>query len=73
VSDTAATADQFCQQCHARVFAAAKATACPACGGSLLAYPGPSLDSPDAPPAQIDHRGIVLPRRHAVGGIITPR
>jgi hypothetical protein len=24
-------------------------------------------------PAEIDHRGIVLPRRHALGGIITPQ
>ena len=24
-------------------------------------------------PAEVDHRGIVLPRRHAVGGIITPQ
>jgi hypothetical protein len=26
-----------------------------------------------ASPAEVDHRGIVLPRRHAVGGIITPQ
>ncbi len=25
------------------------------------------------PPAEVDHRGIVLPRRHALGGIITPQ
>jgi len=24
-------------------------------------------------PAEVDHRGIVLPRRHSVGGIITPQ
>jgi hypothetical protein len=23
--------------------------------------------------AEVDHRGMVLPRRHAVGGIITPQ
>jgi hypothetical protein len=23
--------------------------------------------------AEVDHRGIVLPRRHALGGIITPQ
>jgi len=28
---------------------------------------------PKAAPAEVDHRGIVLPRRHAVGGIITPQ
>ena len=26
-----------------------------------------------AVPAEVDHRGIVLPRRHALGGIITPQ
>ena len=26
-----------------------------------------------AAPVEVDHRGIVLPRRHAVGGIITPQ
>jgi hypothetical protein len=24
-------------------------------------------------PVEVDHRGIVLPRRHALGGIITPQ
>jgi hypothetical protein len=24
-------------------------------------------------PAEVDHRGIILPRRHALGGIITPQ
>jgi hypothetical protein len=26
-----------------------------------------------APPQVVDHRGIILPRRHAMGGIITPQ
>jgi hypothetical protein len=26
-----------------------------------------------AAPQVLDHRGIVLPRRHALGGIITPQ
>jgi hypothetical protein len=25
------------------------------------------------PAAEVDHRGILLPRRHALGGIITPQ
>jgi len=25
------------------------------------------------PAPEVDHRGIVLPRRHALGGIITPQ
>jgi hypothetical protein len=39
----------------------------------LIDASGPNLDPPDAPPATVDHRGIILPRRHAVGGVITPR
>jgi hypothetical protein len=33
----------------------------------------PVLDQPNGPVAEVDHRGIVLPRRHALGGIITPQ
>jgi hypothetical protein len=32
-----------------------------------------ALDQPAGLPAEVDHRGIVLPRRHALGGIITPQ
>jgi hypothetical protein len=28
---------------------------------------------PGAPLPEVDHRGIVLPRRHALGGVITPQ
>ncbi len=45
---------------------------CPACGGALtLARLCPKSQTAEA--AEIDHRGIVLPRRHALGGIITPQ
>jgi len=44
---------------------------CPACGGALVVYA--DLDSADLPPRPTDRRGILLPRRHAVGGVITPR
>jgi hypothetical protein len=33
----------------------------------------PEPDHPAGPPPEVDHRGIVLPRRHALGGIITPQ
>jgi hypothetical protein len=33
----------------------------------------PAVDQHGAPAAVVDHRGIVLPRRHALGGIITPQ
>jgi hypothetical protein len=46
---------------------------CPACGGALIDRIEMAEPSPQAVPAEVDHRGIVLPRRHAVGGIITPQ
>ena len=64
---------QLCQQCHAEIAGEANWTACPACGGQLIPRPGPDLDAPGAPPRQVDRRGVLLPRRHAVGGVITPR
>jgi hypothetical protein len=33
----------------------------------------PGLDRAAGPKPEVDHRGIVLPRRHALGGIITPQ
>ena len=49
----------------------AQADWCPACGGSLVERA--ELPQKAKAPAEIDHRGIVLPRRHALGGIITPQ
>ena len=47
---------------------------CPACGGALIEGAGVAMiDQPGMPKAEVDHRGIVLPRRHALGGIITPQ
>jgi len=43
---------------------------CPACGGALIER---KTLSEALPHAVVDHRGIVLPRRHALGGIITPQ
>jgi len=65
--------NQFCQQCHAEIAEEANPVACPACGGKLIPQSGLNLDAPGAPPRQADRRGILLPRRHAVGGVITPR
>ncbi len=67
----------MCERCHARLGreASETATACPACGGALVADPAVAGENPDAASGiseTIDHRGIVLPARHAVGGIITP-
>ncbi|HUX45457.1 MAG TPA: hypothetical protein VMV57_11950 [Terracidiphilus sp.] len=64
--------ERICAQCHAVLAADTQADWCPACGGALLERAVPdALRS--ASPAEVDHRGIVLPRRHAVGGIITPQ
>lgn len=43
---------------------------CPACGGEVIERHSVAGDER---PAEVDHRGIVLPRRHALGGIITPQ
>ncbi|MGD0547917.1 MAG: hypothetical protein ABR991_08840 [Terracidiphilus sp.] len=64
----------MCSHCHAVLAEETSADWCPACGGALIeraALPG---DTPTlAAPQVLDHRGIVLPRRHALGGIITPQ
>lgn len=63
--------ERVCSHCHAVLAVETKADWCPACGGALLernTIPGAAQ-----PPAEVDHRGIVLPRRHALGGIITPQ
>jgi hypothetical protein len=61
--------ERTCTQCHAIVSDETKADWCPACGGALTARETLSEESPHE---VVDHRGIVLPRRHAMGGIITP-
>jgi hypothetical protein len=67
--------ERICSQCHAALGAQTKADWCPACGGAVidrLALPQSSSEClPHA--VVLDHRGIVLPRRHAVGGIISPQ
>ncbi|HEY6846543.1 MAG TPA: hypothetical protein VI320_10050 [Terracidiphilus sp.] len=66
--------ERVCSHCHAVVTSESKADWCPACGGALieLACLATSVHPP-TPPPEVDHRGIVLPRRHALGGIITPQ
>ena len=67
----------MCSQCHAEVADGVNAPVCPACGGVLVERAGGDLAEPGAGvgigPRVVDHRGIVLPGRHAVGGVITPR
>jgi hypothetical protein len=66
--------ERICSHCHAELAPETVADWCPACGGALVerpSLPEPSTKSPLN--AVVDHRGIVLPRRHALGGIITPQ
>jgi hypothetical protein len=64
--------ERNCSQCHAVLAKETQADWCPACGGALIErtelVPGQAHATPE-----VDHRGIVLPRRHALGGIITPQ
>jgi hypothetical protein len=67
--------ERICSQCRAVLDEKTLADWCPACGGALLeraALPAEDLQT-SVPSQVVDHRGIVLPRRHALGGIITPQ
>jgi hypothetical protein len=63
--------ERICSQCHAVLAEATQADWCPACGGALVDRK--RLSEGTAVAVEVDHRGIVLPRRHALGGIITPQ
>ncbi|HTW80567.1 MAG TPA: hypothetical protein VME23_13560 [Terracidiphilus sp.] len=62
--------ERLCTQCHAVLADQVRTDWCPACGGALVARN--SLSEESDRQAEVDHRGIVLPRRNPVGGIITP-
>jgi hypothetical protein len=66
--------ERICSQCRTVLAEETKADWCPACGGALIARTClPAGGETGSPAAEVDHRGIVLPRRHAAGGIITPQ
>jgi hypothetical protein len=66
--------ERICTQCHAVLAADTPADWCPACGGALTDRPiDPAFQRTPTAKPEVDHRGIVLPRRHALGGIITPQ
>jgi hypothetical protein len=67
--------ERICSQCRAVLGEKTVADWCSACGGALVERAELQSALPHAvPPTQVvDHRGIVLPRRHALGGIITPQ
>jgi hypothetical protein len=64
---------RICTQCHAELAAETVADWCPSCGGALTERNDAAANLQSLPKAEVDHRGIVLPRRHAIGGIITPQ
>jgi hypothetical protein len=64
--------ERICIHCKAILAQETEADWCPACGGALVERKILPEALPHIAP-EIDHRGIVLPRRHAVGGIITPQ
>jgi predicted amidophosphoribosyltransferase len=66
--------ERICSQCHAVLAEETNADWCPACGGALIEREIPTaLQPPNGLLAEVDRRGILLPRRHALGGIITPQ
>jgi hypothetical protein len=65
--------ERICSQCHAVLAEETKADWCPACGGALVERQSLPESETAGAKAEVDHRGIVLPRRHALGGIITPQ
>jgi hypothetical protein len=66
--------ERICSQCRAVLAQETVADWCPACGGALIERASlPASGQTGEPAPEVDHRGIVLPRRHAVGGIITPQ
>jgi hypothetical protein len=66
--------ERMCSQCRAVLAGETVGDWCPACGGALIERASLPADGPTGKSvAEVDHRGIVLPRRHAVGGVITPQ
>jgi hypothetical protein len=63
--------ERICSRCHALIAEATER--CPACGGEVVERPAIAETEPSGPTPEVDHRGMVLPRRHALGGIITPQ
>jgi len=66
--------ERVCGQCHAVMGAEMEGDWCPACGGALVERASLTEErTTTTSAAEVDRRGIVLPRRHALGGVITPQ
>jgi predicted RNA-binding Zn-ribbon protein involved in translation (DUF1610 family) len=73
-SDSLVDMERVCSQCRVVLAQETLADWCPACGGALIERESESVGKQqEGARPEVDHRGIVLPRRHAVGGIITPQ
>ena len=73
-SDNLEAMERICSHCRAVLAEETITDWCPACGGALVERVELAVEDPPAlAPPQVDHRGIVLPRHHALGGIITPQ
>jgi hypothetical protein len=46
---------------------------CPHCGSLLRTEPSPAVEHTQNQEREYDRRGVLLPRRTRVGGIITPQ
>jgi hypothetical protein len=67
-----------CSRCHTRIAAESLHTLCPSCTAADEARElAGKQDSGGVPNTAVtpekDHRGVSLPARHRVGGIITPQ
>jgi hypothetical protein len=66
--------EEICSKCFATMGSKREDGHCPACGGVLVERARlQDNQSLAGPPAEVDRRGILLPRRHALGGVITPQ
>jgi hypothetical protein len=63
-----------CTRCHTHFSAETAQTVCPLCAGVLLVgHEVAASGEAGSGEEEVDHRGVVLPKRHRAGGIITPQ
>ncbi|HEV2274275.1 MAG TPA: hypothetical protein VGR96_08920 [Acidobacteriaceae bacterium] len=65
-----------CTVCQAEIAQQAAQMICGRCAASMPRYAdaaAPAEETAGSGAVERDHRGIALPRRHMVGGIITPQ